>query len=128
MNKYLNILKHLSLKISEQLDTLLPILLAGIYVCFRWQIIPETSASDYYFIFTSIGLGYFIARTAMREKGFFRYSVLVYGSSFFYALAILFIWYWGVRGERAVWVYKSLILGFVISGIVLTIKYRKLWF
>jgi hypothetical protein len=70
-------------------------------------------------------LGYFIKRQSRQVSGFFRYFPMILGSSFFYALAILFIWYWGVLGERAIWVYKSLILSVIISEIVLTIKYWK---
>jgi hypothetical protein len=123
MKKYWKILK--SLKIMEQLDTLLPILLVGMYVCFRWGVISETNASDYYFICTSIGLGFFIKRQAGHVSGILWYLPMILGSSFFYALAILFIWYWGVLGEKAIWVYNSLILSVIISGIVLTIKYWK---
>jgi hypothetical protein len=123
VKKFFQTLK--SLKIMEQLDTLLPLLLVGIYVCFRWQIIPETNSHDYYFICTSIGLGYFIRRQSRQVSGILRYLPMILGSSFFYALAILFIWYWGVLGEKAIWVYKSLILSVIISGIVLTIKYWK---
>lgn len=125
MNNWIKILNSLSLKIVEKLDTLFPFFLVGIYLCFRWKLITGNNVNDYYFIITSLGLGFYLKRSSEHDNKRFKFISKVFASSFFYALATLFIYYWEIRGEKAIWVYQTLILGVIISAIVLTFNHYK---
>jgi uncharacterized BrkB/YihY/UPF0761 family membrane protein len=106
------------------LDISLSLLLVCAYVFFRLQISDSNVNDDIYFLITSIGLGYFIGRCSKFAKkvGFI---IIVYASSFFYSLAALFVYYWIIFNDPAVWVYKALIGAVLLSASIMIIKKLK---
>ena len=111
-------------KINSYVDIFLALSLISVYVLFRFKIITDNIA-DYYFIFSSLTMAWFIRKAANShtKKGF--YLVLIYASFTFYGMVFLFLWYWVVLGDPAIWVYKSLLIGVLLSGIHELLKHYK---
>ncbi|MFA5299525.1 MAG: hypothetical protein WC389_15150 [Lutibacter sp.] len=109
---------------KKVLDISLSILLVLAYVFFRMQVTDKNTNDDIFFLLTSIGLGYFIGRCAKNvdRVGFI---IVVYSASFFYCLAILFLYYWILFNDPAVWVYKALIWAVFLSAVLMIIKKIK---
>lgn len=111
-------------RITSYIDVIVAISLISVYVLFRFNIITDNIA-DFYFIISSLTMAWFIGKAANSQKKKSFYLVLIYTSYTFYGMVFLFLWYWVLFGDPAIWVYKSLLMGVFLSGIHELFKHYK---
>jgi len=84
------------------------------------------NTNDVFFLSFSAAVSYSSFRILKRYSGFWVLG-LSYISSFFAFILVFYFYYWVLKGDKATWVYKSLICALPVSLIIniIHIKIKK---
>jgi len=110
----------------KKADPIVVSVLIASYLIYKMTNLIDNFADEVYFLTTCIGLAFLIFRLDFLVKRSWVASItLIIGYTFFACLAILYLYYWVLLGEKKEWIFQAFCGAILLTIPIIAIKHFK---